>query len=456
MTKKYICFLIIGLMHLSLCAFSAETVEENNQPTDITDLKNNITSLNKLATTEAEKENHTTSFQLSSTALELSLKYGVLNEAITAYENLANYYFNFRNTSLGLKNLNEAIRLAEKLEQSEKALQLHKKAAVILQQAGDYRNSLEHTNRYQTLKDSLTANEQRKELAALEGKYLTEHQANLAQLTEAQNRNQQLIHHSLLLAAGLILLMAIIASVALRKHREVKRYLLKLNEQKDRMFSLISHGLRGPIGSVKGIFDLIIDQDLEDPKELKNILCESREVVDSSFNLLENLLNWSKSQTGQLTVNPQKISMASLVKENLQLFTSAIKHKDFTIENQVDENHFAYADLEMVNVVVRNILSNSVKFTRTAGKISLQTQITKGKLLLTVSDTGVGMSHEIIDEIMKKDPIALGPAEANFDKDRGIGLKICKDFLERNSGRLSIESSPNKGSRFLIYLPISA
>ena len=150
------------------------------------------------------------------------------------------------------------------------------------------------------------------------------------------------------------------------------------------------------------------------------------------------------------------ISISSLVKENLMLFTSSIKHKNFTIENQVNENHYAFADMEMINIVIRNILSNSVKFTRTAGKITLYTQVAKDKLLLTVSDTGVGMTKEMIEEIMEDDPIAMGYTKENYEKDRGIGLKICKDFLLKNQGRLSIESSPNQGSRFFIYLPLSA
>ncbi|MGD9930096.1 MAG: ATP-binding protein [Mangrovibacterium sp.] len=453
MKIKLLYQLLIGVLCFSLNGSGARAAKADDA---VADIKTNISSLNKLAAAESEKENYPTSFQLSSAALDLSLKYGLLDEAIIAYENLGNYYLTYRNISQGLKNLNEAIRLSEKLGQHEKALHLHKKTAGILKQIGDYRNSLEHLGRYQALQDSLSELDKNTQLAGLEQKYRDEQTASQAQLMEARSETQHVIRLSFLIAAGLILLVAVAWTVALKKHREVKRYFLKLNEQKDRMFSLISHGLRGPIGSVKGIFDLIVEQDLEDPQELKSILYESREVVDSSFNLLENLLNWSKSQTGQLTVNPQKISIASLVKENLQLFTSSIKHKNFVIENQVDENHFAYADMEMVNVVVRNILSNSVKFTRTAGKISLHSQVAKGKLLLTVSDTGVGMTPEMIEDIMEDDPIALGPAEANYDKDRGIGLKICKDFLERNSGGLSIESSPNNGSRFMIYLPLSA
>ncbi|WP_423128558.1 ATP-binding protein [Gaoshiqia sp. Z1-71] len=449
--------LLYLLWFVMICTgFAGLSVSAQENTDSAAGIKDNISSLNKLALLEAEKENYPTSFQLSNAALELSLKYGLLEEAVTAYENLGNYYLTQRNIAQGLKNFQEAIRLSEKLGKSEKTVLLYKKVSDLFGQNFDFKNSLEHYKRYQTIKDSLASLENNRQLAMLQEKFEQEKAESEKDLMDVRSERQKATGVFLVIAVILLILVAFALVVALKKHKQVKRYLIKLNEQKDRMFSLISHGLRGPIGSVKGIFDLIVEQDLEDPKELKSILHESREVVDSSFNLLENLLNWSKSQTGNLSVNPQKISMASLVKENLSLFTSSIKHKNFTIENKVDENHFAWADQEMMNVVIRNILSNSVKFTRTEGRISLDTKVTKDKLLLTVSDTGVGMTREMIDDIMENDTIGMGKVDANYEKDRGIGLKICKEFLEKNQGKLSIESSPNKGSRFIIYLPLSA
>ncbi len=453
MKRKLSCFFLVFGIFLGLNVYASDQKGQSNFQAD---MRTKIRSLNTLATDEIKTENYQTGLQLSNSALELSLKYGLLEEAITAYENLGDYYLAFRNNSQSLKNLDEAIRLSEKLGMTGKALYLHKKVADILDRNYDFKNSLAHYKRYESLKDSLREIEKTNELTALQKKFELEKAESETRLIATKSESQKSTGVLLVITLGLLLLVAGALVVALNKHRQVKRYLLKLNEQKDRMFSLISHGLRGPIGSVKGIFDLIVEQDLEDPNELKSILYESREVVDSSFNLLENLLNWSKSQTGKLTVNPQKISIAGLVKENLLLFSSSIKHKNFKVTNEVDETHFAFADMEMVNVVIRNILSNSVKFTRSEGAISLQSQVMKDKLLLTVTDTGVGMTREMIEDILEDDVITVSGTDANYEKDRGIGLRICKDFLERNQGKLSIESAPNKGSRFLIYLPVSA
>ncbi|RKD87922.1 sensor histidine kinase [Mangrovibacterium diazotrophicum] len=420
------------------------------------DIREKIHSLNELAGMEAKNENFMTSMQLSQTALDLSQKYGILDEAAAANENLADNYLGFKNQAEAVRFYQEAVRLNEKLNNNDAALRLHKKISALLLQNGNYQRSIEHLNAYQNLKDSIDKQKQKEQIAGMEAQFAKEISDTENRLTAVQDQKQKTNEILLITAVALLVLVVIALIIAVQKHLQVKKYFLRLNEQKDRMFSLISHGLRGPIGSVKGIFDLIVEQDMDDPKELKSILNESREVVDSSFNLLENLLNWSKSQTGNLTVNPQKISVGSLVKENLMLFTSSIKHKNFTIENHVSDEHYAYADMEMINIVIRNILSNSVKFTRTAGKISLYSQIAKDRLLLTVSDTGVGMTRDMIDEIMEDDPVAIGYNEANYEKDRGIGLKICKDFLQKNNGKLSIESSPNQGSRFFIYLPLSA
>lgn len=451
MARKLITALIFFAVSLSWNS-QLRAADENT----LDDIREKIHSLNELAGMEAKNENFMTSMQLSQTALDLSQKYGILNEAAAANENLADNYLGFNNQTEAIKFYQEAVRLNEKLNNNDAALRLHKKISDLLQQNGNYQRSIEHLKAYQNLKDSIDKQEQKEQIAGMEAQFAKEISDTETRLTAVQDQKQKTADVLLITAAVLLVLVVIALIIAVQKHLQVKKYFLRLNEQKDRMFSLISHGLRGPIGSVKGIFDLIVEQDMDDPKELKSILNESREVVDSSFNLLENLLNWSKSQTGNLTVNPQKISIGSLVKENLMLFTSSIKHKNFIIENHVSDEHYAYADMEMINIVIRNILSNSVKFTRTAGKISLYSQIAKDRLLLTVSDTGVGMTRDMIDEIMEDDPVAIGNNEANYEKDRGIGLKICKDFLQKNNGKLSIESSPNQGSRFFIYLPLSA
>lgn len=449
MLKTCLFFVVLNLFLVPQLFAADETSREA--------IREKIHALNQLAGMEADNENFMTSMQLSQTALDLSQKYGILDEAALANENLAKNYIGFKNQPKAIEYYAEAIRLNEKLGQNEVTLRLHKIISDLLREQGNYQASIEHLNKFQAIKDSISSHDQQQQLANMEEAYSSKISETENRLITIQNEKQRTSNIFMVVALSLLLLVVVALIIAVQKHLQVKKYFLRLNEQKDRMFSLISHGLRGPIGSVKGIFDLIVEQDMDDPKELKSILNESREVVDSSFNLLENLLNWSKSQTGNLTVNPQKISIGSLVRENLMLFTSSIKHKNFTIENHVDENHYAYADMEMVNVVIRNILSNSVKFTRTAGRISLYSQIAKDRLLLTVADTGVGMSRDMIDEIMEDDPVAgLSYNEDNYDKDRGIGLKICKDFLQKNNGRLSIESSPNQGSRFFIYLPLSA
>ena len=443
----------LSFMAVSLLLISQLFAADENKHESI---RGKIHALNQLASIEAEKEDFKTSMQLCQTALDLSKKYGFLDESALANENLGTNYIGLSNKPVAIQHFEEAVRLNEKLGNKEQSLQLYKKIADLLVQIGNYQKSLEYLTTYENLEDSILKARQQTRIAGLETRYAKKIAATESLLVIAQQEKQKA--NNTFLVAAFILLLAIAAAltIAIQKHLQVKRYFLRLNEQKDRMFSLISHGLRGPIGSVKGIFDLIVEQDMDDPKELKSILNESREVVDSSFNLLENLLNWSKSQTGNLTVNPQRINIGSLVNENLMLFTSSIKHKSFTIENQVNDNHYAYADKEMITIVIRNILSNAMKFTRTAGRITLYSQITKDKLLLTITDTGVGMTREMIDEIMEEDPAAIGYHEATYEKNRGIGLKICKDFLQKNKGKLAIESSPNQGSRFLIYLPAGA
>ncbi|WP_372776611.1 ATP-binding protein [Mangrovibacterium sp.] len=449
MILKVILFSIALSLHCTSPLYAADSDGQE-------EIRRKIQAINQQASAEAQKKEFARSCQIGQTALELSLQNGLLDEAALSNAALASNYLNLGNSTKAIDHLLEAVRINKKLGKQNNSTELHKKLSDLMLQTGNYIQAIEHLRLYEHLKDSIEKQNSEHIIAVLEKQFSKEINQSEKRLVSIQKEKQDENTIFAFVALTLLVLGATAFAIAIQKHLQVKHYLMRLNEQQDRMFSLIGHGLRGPIGSVKGIFDLITEQDIDDPKELKSILSESREVVDSSFNLLENLLNWSKSQTGNLIVSPQKISIGSLVKENLSLFTSSIKHKNFTIENHVDDNHYAYADLEMVNIVVRNVLSNSVKFTRTNGKISFHSQITNKHLLLTVADTGIGISSKKIEEIMADCTIPIGQNEANIQKGRGIGLKICNDFLQKNNGKLSIVSFPNKGSKFIIHLPIGS
>jgi signal transduction histidine kinase len=272
----------------------------------------------------------------------------------------------------------------------------------------------------------------------------------LEQEFEKQKQHQSFTYILIIL---LLLIIAMLAGLGF-EHRKAQKYLTELNEQKDRMFTLISHDLRGPIGSVKSIFDLIKQENIQDPNELRTIIGESSEIVDNSYNLLENLLNWVRSQTGRLNVNPEPILLAEIVDHTLKLFATHIRDKKLQITTQIDEDHAAFADREMIKSVVRNLLSNAIKFTFPEGVITISTVQTANLVQLTVKDSGEGMHAETIRKILENKNTSSKSGTKN-EKGTGIGLRICHEFIEKNKGRLEIKSKPGKGASFRVSLPTS-
>jgi signal transduction histidine kinase len=174
--------------------------------------------------------------------------------------------------------------------------------------------------------------------------------------------------------------------------------------------------------------------------------------VKNLLGLLDNLLHWSRSQTGTMEYNPTEIHLKELINENINLLTGHAQSKGITVENHVPEQLYIKADMNMLQVVFRNLLSNAVKFTRKGGQIFVETIATDSGIEIAVKDNGVGMSPEKIEKLFNigSRHISNGTAQ---EKGNGLGLVLCKEFVEKNKGTISVESQPGKGTAFIVSLP---
>lgn len=229
--------------------------------------------------------------------------------------------------------------------------------------------------------------------------------------------------------------------------------LSEIIDTKDRLFSIIGHDLKGPIGNLRQLLEFI-NQDIEkgDKKSVKKILELSQETAKTSFDLLENLLNWSRSQLNALSPEPSVFNLADLTKEISQIYQAAVQQKNITLNFEFNKSYTAFADKEMISTVIRNLLSNAIKFTPVYGKISIQIEDNHDKINLSVTDTGVGISEERIDKIFDfvKNQSTSG---TSGEKGTGLGLVIAKEFARKNNGDIWVESSSEKGSSFFVSVP---
>ena len=170
-------------------------------------------------------------------------------------------------------------------------------------------------------------------------------------------------------------------------------------------------------------------------------------------NLLTNLLAWSKSQSNGIIYNPTLLNLRQIVNENLEFISNYASSKNITISASVSKDITVFADKNMFNTVIRNLLSNAIKFTPDNGRIEISSDLKENEVEILISDTGIGMSPEDIDKLFRIDinPSSIGTAK---EKGSGLGLILCKEFIEKNGGSIRVESEVGKGSQFYLRLPL--
>lgn len=240
------------------------------------------------------------------------------------------------------------------------------------------------------------------------------------------------------------------AEDALKKSEEELR---KANQTKDKLFSVVSHDLRGPVGNLNHFLEELVDHpDLFSKEEAEEILKLLKISASSTFNLLENLLSWARNQTGEIKYKPEKIQLSEIVFENVTLLENNAKLKNIKLSSNVSEDLMVKADKNMILTVVRNLISNAIKFTNDDGKVDLTAKANRKDVELTVADTGVGMDEEVAKIIF--DPYSGHSTRGTKgEKGTGLGLNLCKEFVEKNGGKIWVESKVGEGSKFKFTLP---
>ncbi len=235
---------------------------------------------------------------------------------------------------------------------------------------------------------------------------------------------------------------------------EQKEKLDQLNSVKDRFFSIISHDLRNNLTTMKLYFDLVSNKEYV-PIDTSEITKQISSSVENTIDLLENLLIWASAQIKGVTIHRQKLNIHSLSQENINLLNSAAHQKNISLVNSVDENITAFADIDMINLVLRNLISNAIKFTPESGSISLLASITEQKCIVEIKDNGVGISTENLAKLFNQHEHPSTKGTAN-EKGTGLGLMLCKDFIERNGGTIWAESQKDNGTSFFFSLPLQS
>ena len=249
-----------------------------------------------------------------------------------------------------------------------------------------------------------------------------------------------------------------IQDITKRKQEEEELHLInkkldELNSTKDKLFSIIAHDLRNPTNAIVGLSNLLLKNSSKyEPEKSKRILEVINSTSKSTLSLLENLLAWAKSQTGQITFDPINMNLIQEVNSIMELLDNSAKEKEITIFYNIDPDVKIVADRNMLHVILRNLISNAIKFTNIDGQITISYQMSNEMHEISVSDNGVGIDQTTLKKLFRVETNTSTIGTAN-EIGTGLGLIICKEFVERHGGKIFVESEIGSGSEFKFIIP---
>lgn len=384
------------------------------------------------------------------------------------------------------KDYRQALRYAR--ASMTEALALHRKPelqgsarvlADIYTAKGDYRQALSYFKLYNDYSDSLFNDQSRIQLLTRTAQYDYARQAGA--LREAQavknagyERALRKAQLQVAITVAVIALLILLALFLLRGrvvNRRMNRLLqeknakieeqketleqqavqlLLNNQQKDKLFSLVAHDLRGPLNSLKGVLDFLKEKKISE-QEMGGMMSEFRRYVDASSELVGNLLFWAGSQLNGAVVNAVLLPVDELVEETLGVYRQQAREKGVGLTTDLPDGLVGYADKDMMQVVIRNLVSNAIKFSGAGDRVTVSAERKGGEIEICVTDTGMGMTTDALERIRRKESFtSYGTAR---EKGTGLGILLCHEFAEANRGRFFVESEWGKGSRCYFTIP---
>ncbi len=314
----------------------------------------------------------------------------------------------------------------------------------------DYRFAYKYLLLYKTLNDSLLSEANTAKITSLEMQAGFD---RVKQIQADELDKQTLIAHFLGICILLLIVLAFVIYKGYRSQSKASAKLAELNSTKDKFFSIIAHDLRAPFNTLIGFSQMMAEEyEHMTREEILEFIKTIESVSKDSHQLLENLLSWARLQIDAIQINKIELPVYEAIESNIHLLKRLAAKKKIRLSYEASSEIKVKADKDMLDTVIRNLMSNSIKFTKQGGNIQAKALKSNGKVEIHIIDNGIGMDEETKDNLFKIDKkiVHLGTEK---EKGTGLGLILCKEFIEKNEGKIRVESSLGLGSNFIIELP---
>lgn len=400
-----------------------------------------------------------------------------LGELAENYTSIANLNLNFNKTTGVVDNITKAINLLENRYSDYELYNAYEEAIAIYSKLGIKDSLIKYLHKIFDLEKNNGLERYETNMAIIELEQNLKIKENEYNLLMNQNEFQSLVNY---LLVAIVILIAFLGILLFRQIRNKKREnviliqqkneinnakeeleiayhdINDLNATKDKFFSIIAHDLRNPLGSFRDITKLLFDMhDDFSSEERIEFLALMKQSADKVYLLLDNLLEWSRSQRGLINYEPIDFNLYDLTQNTIDILQLSASKKELVISNQVNKNYIVYGDTNLINTILRNLISNAVKFTPNKGKVTLDANITDEGMVIMVKDTGVGLSEDAVSKLFRIDVNTTTLGTSN-EKGSGLGLILSKEFVEMHKGRIWVDSTLGEGSSFSFLIPNKA
>lgn len=414
-------------------------------------------------------------------SLEVSNEMGYDKGVMNAKYELGLMYISLKQYGSAKEMLQESLSIATDREMKEMVSDAYYNLYKIEKIKLKYEEALNYYVLYEKEKNLLLDEEKSKQLALLQTRFETEKKEKENELLRQKNEFQvfQLKQKNkiILLAACIAILLIVLLFTYYKRLRNKNKdnklltelntrvtnqnkQLEKLNKklnvasaEKDKFFSIIAHELRNPLWWFRNITDLLSkNYDSMSREKIKNAIKSLDESAKNSFHLIDNLLQWSRSQLDRVKFNPLKLDLQLVVEENIDFVKSIAAYRNIELISQIEENTFIKADKDLLNTVLRNLISNSLKYTSENGEIIISSIVDEEYVEISVKDSGIGISPKNLKKLFRED-LQFTTLGISQEKGSGIGLILCKEFVAKNGGKIWVESKEGEGTNFKFTIP---
>jgi len=432
-------------------------------------------SLSDIGSIYSKMGNNKQALDYQEKALKIQQHTGNTEGEILAYISLSKTYINIKRYADAAECLEKAAKKAENFN-AKLLLDIYEEQSGLYEKMGKYNEAYNTYRRYKELNDSLFNENSSLQIAELQTKYETEKKDKEISLLlrdiriNELDKNEDNLIRNMLIAGMIVLFLVGIVIInrnmvikkanrlledKIKETNEQKEELKKLNTNKDKLLSIVSHDLRSPFQALVGYSELLA-VNIEDlsKEEIIEYSTDINLTSHQTLEMLENLLEWSRLQLGKIQLNPERINVENYITKTLRLMLHAASGKEIMIKSEIPQGFSIFADEPMITSALHNLLTNAIKFSFKGSIVVVKAIINNDMAEISVIDTGVGINKENIDKLFNRN-IHFSTKGTADEKGTGLGLELTKELIERNGGTITVKSEENKGATFIFTVPLA-